>query len=144
MNIERIEAYVWSCSKNQLEEARERAIKRATEIAKNYSDEFLTDVFFNRGDINRANEMFWVWRFPEYLDNIISHLVYTFGFEKEISDDLFAGIDFGYFFGDYFIEAKQIVSEFLNEIDCMYNFNIDSMMLTVKPYRTLKRIERVR
>lgn len=121
--------YVWKCTQSQFDDAYNRLI----DLLNNYVDSLMRKVHFatSFGAVGSLQNKIEVYEktIPDILKKIRYGLYDKFN--KEIKKDFTISISIIDFY--CMEEIKEIVTEFLDKIDCQYDFNLCSGILYIKP-----------
>ncbi len=121
--------YIWKCTESQFDDAYNRLIG----LLNNYVDYLMRKIHFatSFGEVDSLQDKIEVYE--KIIPNILKEIRYGLydKFNKEINKDFVIPINIMDF--NYMDKIKEIVTEFLDKIDCQYDFNLCYGILYIKP-----------
>lgn len=121
--------YVWKCTQPQFDNAYNRLIK----MLNNCVDDLMMRTHFSTSfnDIDSLHSQIEVY--DKIIPDILKRIRYELydKFNKDINKDFVIPINIIDF--QYMNKIKEIITEFLDKIDCVYDFHYCSGMLYIKP-----------
>lgn len=121
--------YIWKCTESQFDDAYNQLIGWLN----NYVDYLMRKVHFATSlkEVGSLQDKIEVYE--KIIPNILKEIRYGLydKFNKEIKKDFVMPISINDFY--CMKEIKEIVTEFLDKIDCVYDFHYCSGMLYIKP-----------
>lgn len=121
--------YVWKCTQPQFDDAYNHLIS----LLNGYVDDLMMRTHFatSFGEVDSLHNKIEVYE--KNIPDILAKIRYGLydKFNKEIKNDFIISVNI---MGFYCMEKiKEIVTEFLDKIDCQYDFNLCSGILYIKP-----------
>lgn len=121
--------YVWKCTQSQFDDAYNRLIG----LLNDYVDYLMRKIHFatSFGEVDSLQNKIEVYE--KIIPDILKEIRYGLydKFNKEIKKDFVISINIMDF--QYMNKIKEIVTEFLDKIDCVYDLHYCSGMLYIKP-----------
>ena len=121
--------YVWKCTQPQFDNAYNRLIK----MLNNCVDDLMMRTHFSTSFNNVGSLHSQIEVYDKIIPDILKRIRYELydKFNKDINKDFVISINIMDF--QYMNKIKEIVTEFLDKIDCVYDFHYCSGMLYIKP-----------
>lgn len=121
--------YVWKCTQPQFDNTYNRLIK----MLNNCVDDLMMRTHFSTSfnDVDSLHSQIEVY--DKIIPDILKRIRYELydKFNKEINTDFTIPINIMDF--QYMNKIKEIITEFLDKIDCVYDFHYCSGMMYIKP-----------
>lgn len=128
-NYKTKQIYIWKCTQSQFDDAYNQLIS----LLNRYVDDLMMKVHFATSFREVGSLQIKIEVYEKTIPDILKKIRYELcdKFNKEIQRDFIISIDIMDF--NYMDKIKEIVTEFLDKIDCLYDYQFCSGIMHIKP-----------